>query len=81
MNKVLIKGGRIDIDVHVHMETPMGNDVYAYNVDYSLFESHNITGKMKKVFLRGTLTVDGTEWLGRAGMGQYLSRSASGRVL
>ena len=51
------------------------------NVDYSLFEGREVQGKVKKVFLRGELIVDGETWLGRAGMGQYRSRSASGRVL
>jgi dihydropyrimidinase len=51
------------------------------NVDYSLFEGREVTGKVKKVFSRGRLIVDDDEWLGRAGMGQYLSRSASGRIL
>jgi dihydropyrimidinase len=51
------------------------------NVDYSLFEGREVTGKVRKVFLRGELIVDGDEWLGRAGMGQYLHRSASGRIL
>ena len=51
------------------------------NVDYSLFEGREVTGKVQKVFLRGELIVDGDEWLGRAGMGQYLRRSASGRIL
>jgi len=51
------------------------------NVDYSLFEGREVQGKVKRVFLRGELIVDGDQWLGRAGMGQYLKRSASGRVL
>ncbi len=51
------------------------------NVDYSLFEGRNVQGKVKKVFLRGELIVEGEQWLGRAGMGRYLKRSASGRVL
>jgi dihydropyrimidinase len=51
------------------------------NVDYSLFEGREVTGKVQKVFLRGELIVDGDKWLGRAGMGQYLRRSASGRIL
>ncbi|HEY9877655.1 MAG TPA: dihydropyrimidinase [Leptolyngbyaceae cyanobacterium] len=50
-------------------------------VDYSLFEGRQVTGKVEKVFLRGQLIVDGDQWLGRSGMGQYLKRSASGRVL
>ncbi|NEQ47335.1 MAG: dihydropyrimidinase [Leptolyngbya sp. SIOISBB] len=51
------------------------------NVDYSLFEGREVQGKVKQVFLRGELIVDGDEWRGRAGMGQYLKRSASGRIL
>ncbi|MGF1514513.1 MAG: dihydropyrimidinase [Elainellaceae cyanobacterium] len=51
------------------------------NVDYSLFEGREVQGKVQKVFLRGECIVDGNEWLGRAGMGRYLRRSASGRVL
>jgi dihydropyrimidinase len=35
---------------------------------------------VKKVFLRGQCIVDGSRWLGREGMGQYLSRGASGRA-
>ena len=50
-------------------------------VDYSLFEGREVQGKVQKVFLRGNLIVDGEEWLGRPGMGNYLKRSASGRVL
>lgn len=51
------------------------------NVDYSLFEGRSVQGKVEKVFLRGELIVDGSQWLGSAGMGQYISRTASGHVL
>ena len=47
-------------------------------MDYSLFEGFEVTGKVKKVFCRGNLIVDGDEWLGREGMGEYLSRGESG---
>jgi dihydropyrimidinase len=48
--------------------------------DYSLFEGRPLTGRVKKVFLRGQCIVDGPQWLGREGMGQYLARSASGQA-
>ncbi len=48
-------------------------------VDYSLYEGRELTGRVKKVFVRGQCVVDGTRWLGREGMGQYLRRGASGR--
>jgi dihydropyrimidinase len=47
--------------------------------DYSLFEGRPLTGRVKKVFLRGQCIVDGPQWLGHEGMGQYLSRGASGQ--
>ena len=49
-------------------------------IDYSLFEGRPITGRVKKVFLRGQCIVDGSSWLGRAGMGEYLKRGESGKI-
>ena len=49
-------------------------------VDYSLFEGREVTGRIKKVFLRGTMIVDGEQWLGRAGGGEYLARGSSGAI-
>jgi dihydropyrimidinase len=48
--------------------------------DYSLFEGHQATCKISKVFLRGRLIVDGNQWLGKDGYGEYLPRSASGQM-
>lgn len=50
-------------------------------VDYTLFEGREVTGKVEKVFLRGRLIVDGDRWLGEAGYGQFQRRTASGRIL
>ena len=49
-------------------------------VDYSLFEGRSITGRVKKVFSRGTLIVDGTDWKGRKGGGQFIKRGEAGRM-
>jgi dihydropyrimidinase len=49
-------------------------------VDCSLFEGRNVTGRVKKVFLRGSLIVDGDEWLGREKGGQYCRRGEAGRL-
>jgi dihydropyrimidinase len=49
-------------------------------VDYSLFEGHTLTGRVKKVFLRGQLIVDGHEWHGREGMGAFLRRGPCGML-
>jgi len=48
--------------------------------NYTLFEGRPVTGRVKKVFLRGQCIVDGTGWLGRAGMGEYLTRGESGKI-
>ncbi|HYL18130.1 MAG TPA: dihydropyrimidinase [Burkholderiales bacterium] len=49
-------------------------------MDYTLFEGRSVTGKVKKVFLRGQCIVDGQIWRGREGMGQFLSRGESGKI-
>ena len=42
--------------------------------DYNLYEGWELVGYPEKVFLRGQLIVDGEEWKGRAGTGQFLKR-------
>lgn len=48
--------------------------------DYNLFEGWNLVGYPEKVFLRGELIVDGDEWLGKRGGGQFIKRK-EGEVL
>jgi dihydropyrimidinase len=43
--------------------------------DYNLYEGWELTGYPEKVFLRGKLIVDGEQWLGKSGEGQFLKRS------
>ncbi|MEP7300603.1 MAG: dihydropyrimidinase [Caldimonas sp.] len=47
--------------------------------DYTLYEGRELTGKVQKVFLRGHCIVDGANWLGQEGAGQFLRRAESGR--
>ena len=42
--------------------------------DYNLYEGWELTGMPEKVFLRGKMIVDGDQWLGNAGEGQFLKR-------
>lgn len=42
--------------------------------DYNLYEGWELTGMPEKVFLRGRMIVDGEQWLGKAGEGQFLKR-------
>jgi dihydropyrimidinase len=44
------------------------------NCDYTLFEGRQVTGRVKKVFLRGELIVDQEKWMGYSGYGTYLKR-------
>ncbi len=47
-------------------------------IDYSLFEGRSVTGRVRKVFSRGRLIVDGQDWLGREGMGEFVKRGECG---
>ena len=51
-----------------------------HRTDYNLYEGWELIGYPEKVFLRGKLIVDGEQWLGRAGNGQFLKRD-EGEVL
>ena len=46
-----------------------------HRTDYNLYENWELVGFPEKVFLRGTMIVDGENWLGKAGMGHYLLRN------
>ncbi len=48
--------------------------------DYNLYEGWQLTGMPEKVFLRGKMIVDGEQWLGKAGDGQFLKRG-EGEIL
>ena len=51
-----------------------------HRTDYNLFEGWDVVGMPEKVFLRGKMIVDGNEWKGVAGGGQFLKRGA-GEIL
>jgi dihydropyrimidinase len=51
-----------------------------HRTDYNLYEDWELTGYPEKVFLRGKLIVDGEQWLGKRGDGQFLKR-AEGMVI
>ena len=42
--------------------------------DFTLFEGREMTGRVKKVFSRGELIVDGDRWLAKPGRGRFLRR-------
>jgi dihydropyrimidinase len=51
-----------------------GAAVAKHRTDYNLYEGWELTGFPEKVFLRGRLIVDGDQWFGGPGMGQFLHR-------
>ena len=52
----------------------MGQDTLHMATDWSAYEGIAITGKIRKVFSRGELMVDGDKLLGTPGRGRYLHR-------
>ncbi|MFZ5923210.1 MAG: amidohydrolase family protein [Chloroflexota bacterium] len=57
-----------------------GAAVARHRTDYNLYEGWELVGYPEKVFLRGQLIVDGENWLGARGGGQFLKRGP-GEVL
>lgn len=49
--------------------------------DYIVYEGMEVTGKPTQVFLRGKKVVDGDQWLGHNGGGQFIHRQAHAPVL
>ena len=47
-----------------------------HRTDYNLYEGWELVGYPEKVFSRGRLIVNGNLWLGKPGMGKFLSRSS-----
>ncbi|MBT0772292.1 dihydropyrimidinase [Kineosporia sp. J2-2] len=70
-----------DADVVVYDpngHTSIGLDkTHHMNMDYSAWEGFEIDGHVDTVISRGRVVVDGGEFLGRAGHGQYLKRGLS----
>ncbi len=46
--------------------------------DFTLFEGKEVVGRVKKVFSRGDLIVDGDQWLGTPGRGRFVRRGEVG---
>ncbi len=49
--------------------------------DYIVYEGMPIRGKPEKVYLRGTKIVDGEDWLGQNGAGQFVRRRPNAPIL
>jgi dihydropyrimidinase len=56
-------------------------DTHHMDVDYSVYEGREVTGRAEIVLSRGKVIVDGDEWLGAAGDGKFLKRAPTGSLL
>jgi dihydropyrimidinase len=49
--------------------------------DYIVYEGMEVKGKPTKVYQRGNILVDGEQWFGKNGGGQYIPRKPNAPVL
>jgi dihydropyrimidinase len=76
---VLAPGSDADVvvyDPNGHTSIGLGK-THHMNMDHSAWEGYEIDGHVDTVLSRGTVVVDGGEYLGRKGHGQYLRRGLS----
>lgn len=78
----LLPGSDADIVVwDPERELTYGVEIARHRTDYNLYEGWALKGYPDKVFLRGTLIVDGDQWLGERGMGRFIKRKPHAPVL
>jgi len=71
----LLPGSDADIVIwDPNREVGYGVRLAHHRTDYNLYEGWKLKGYPEKVFLRGSLIVDGTSWLGKAGSGRFIHR-------
>src|SRR4029453_10180996 len=63
-------------DPNGHTSIGLGK-THHMNMDHSAWEGYEISGHVDTVLSRGSVVVDGGEFLGRAGHGQFLKRGLS----
>ena len=55
----------------------MSAETHHMNIDYSAYEGKHVSGRARTVLSRGTVIIDGGEYVGRPGHGSYQQRSTS----
>jgi dihydropyrimidinase len=73
----------LDADIVVYdpsAKQTLGQATHHMNLDHSAYEGMNITGKVRTVLSHGEVIVDGGEFFGTAGRGQYLRRAVSQHI-
>ena len=62
-------------------EHTISADTHHMRVDYNCYEGMTVKGVPVQVYQRGRKLVDGDQWLGRNGAGQFIARAAGAPVL
>jgi dihydropyrimidinase len=78
-NKGVVAAG-FDADIVVYdplRRHTLSASTHHMDVDYSLYEGREVVGGADIVLSRGTVIVEGDEWLGTAGHGQFVKRERS----
>ena len=73
----------LDADVVVYDPTAkqtLGQATHHMNLDHSAYEGLNVAGKVRTVLSHGEVIVDGGQFFGAAGRGQYLRRAVSQHI-
>ncbi len=71
----LLPGSDADIVIwDPDAEVEYGVEKAQHRTDYNLYEGWKLKGYPEKVFLRGSLVVDGDTWRGKAGSGKFIRR-------
>ena len=73
----------LDADVVVYDPTAkhmLSQATHHMNLDHSAYEGMNVTGKVRTVLSHGEVIVDGGQFFGAAGRGQYLRRAVSQHI-
>ncbi len=63
------------------VEHVISAETHHMNTDYNCYEGMRVRGKPMMVFQRGKKLVDGDEWFGENGAGQYIKRETNSPVL
>ena len=75
---VVAPGADADIVVYdPNGRTRISEETHHMNMDYSAYEGFEVAGKVRTVLSRGTIVVDGDEYVGRKGHGRFLKRGLS----
>jgi dihydropyrimidinase len=61
-------------------EIVYGKAVARHRTDYNLYEQWKLKGVIETVMLRGKVIVDGQQWLGSRGAGEFIHRGEAGVI-